>query len=273
MSKVKFLLGKSSNLPKSGRRGAFYLTNDTNSFYFCDGGGPPKLVGTTYSLEKSDNTITLKGGDGSKSEIILNLDHSSPTSKFGLGTTNNYGHVKISNENCSTMTHSNGVVAGVCHTHNYAGSSSEGGPAISANQLSSDVTIGSYNHPVYFNKGKPFQVSFYLSTSVESVQEIEGSIGYPPSTIEGYPSSILSNYMIYLPEGVVPIKLNSVIVEPLRGYIKVNSSSFGFSAAGPYAGRWHALINGYCSVVANDNHSYDYDCKCTVKFKGSFLRI
>lgn len=39
------------------------------------------------------------------------------------------------------------------HTHSYAGSASVGGPATSAEKLT--TSVGDVNHPVYFKDGKP----------------------------------------------------------------------------------------------------------------------
>lgn len=45
------------------------------------------------------------------------ISHASSAATYGIGTTSNYGHVKISNGDVDTVSHSNGLVAGMDHTH------------------------------------------------------------------------------------------------------------------------------------------------------------
>lgn len=51
------------------------------------------------------------------------------------------------------------------HTHNYAGSSSAGGSAISAVKLDT-ATAGSIIQPVYFSEGKPVAIAHYLAANI-----------------------------------------------------------------------------------------------------------
>ena len=44
-------------------------------------------------------------------------NHASSASTYGLGTTSNYGHVKISNGDVATVSSANGLVAGMDHSH------------------------------------------------------------------------------------------------------------------------------------------------------------
>lgn len=57
--------------------------------------------------------------------------------------------------------------ANVSHTHNYAGSDSVGGSALSAAKLDTDVA-GSAIQPVYFSDGKPVATTYTLEASVPS---------------------------------------------------------------------------------------------------------
>lgn len=52
------------------------------------------------------------------------------------------------------------------HTHNYAGSSSPGGAATSADKINTDA--GSATHPVYFSNGVPVETTYTLEKSVPS---------------------------------------------------------------------------------------------------------
>lgn len=45
------------------------------------------------------------------------ISHASSAATYGIGTTSNYGHVKISNGDIDTVSHSNGLVAGMDHIH------------------------------------------------------------------------------------------------------------------------------------------------------------
>ncbi len=56
--------------------------------------------------------------------------------------------------------------ANTSHTHNYAGSSSAGGAATSANKLNTDA--GSATNPVYFANGVPVKTTYTLGKSVPS---------------------------------------------------------------------------------------------------------
>ena len=56
--------------------------------------------------------------------------------------------------------------SGTGHTHNYAGSSSVGGAATSANKLNTNA--GSTTKPVYFSDGKPVACTYTLGASVPS---------------------------------------------------------------------------------------------------------
>ena len=59
-----------------------------------------------------------------------------------------------------------GSKANSSHTHNYAGSSSAGGAATSANKLNTDA--GSATNPVYFANGIPVKTTYTLGASVPS---------------------------------------------------------------------------------------------------------
>ena len=56
--------------------------------------------------------------------------------------------------------------AAASHTHNYAGASSAGGAATSANKLNTDA--GSATNPVYFSNGIPVKTTYTLGKSVPS---------------------------------------------------------------------------------------------------------
>lgn len=96
----------------------------------------PTNTNTTYTLTKSGATITLKGSDGSETSVTdSNTTYS--LSSFGITATAselNYMDGVTSN----VQTQLNGK-ASTTHSHNYAGSSSAGGAANSANKLNGTV--------------------------------------------------------------------------------------------------------------------------------------
>ena len=65
-------------------------------------------------------------------------NHASTATTYGVATTSKYGHVKISNGDVNTVTSSNGVAAGMDHSHsNYV----QTGRAINGYTLTSDITL------------------------------------------------------------------------------------------------------------------------------------
>ena len=66
----------------------------------------------------------------------------------------------------SGHTHTKSQITDFSHTHNYAGSSSAGGAATSANKLNTDK--GSATQPVYFSGGVPVACTYTLGKSVPS---------------------------------------------------------------------------------------------------------
>jgi hypothetical protein len=97
--------------------------------------------------------------------------HATSTTTYGVATENNYGHVKISNGDVSTVASADGVAAGMDHTHgNYSTTShTHNVSAITGGTLSSDrlpsipisklptgtdnntVALGGHSHDKYFS--------------------------------------------------------------------------------------------------------------------------
>ena len=86
------------------------------------------------------------------------------------------GKVAVSAVTSTELDYLDGVTANVqtqlnskansSHTHNYAGSSSAGGAATSANKLNTDA--GSATQPVYFDNGVPVATTYALNKTVPS---------------------------------------------------------------------------------------------------------
>ena len=111
----------------------------------------PTNTNTTYTLTKSGSTITLTGSDGSKTSVTdSNTTYS--LSSFGItataaelnkldGVTATAAEINyLDGVTSSIQTQLNGKAAS-SHTHNYAGSSSAGGAATSANKVNTNLII------------------------------------------------------------------------------------------------------------------------------------
>lgn len=119
------------------------------------------LTDTTYSAEVNSG-ISLSGTTFSNSGVR----------KIETGSTN--GTIKVNTGGTSTEVSVKGLgsaaytassaYAAASHTHSYAGSSSAGGAATSANKLNTNA--GSSTQPVYFTNGVPTVCSYTLGKSV-----------------------------------------------------------------------------------------------------------
>lgn len=123
-----------------------------NRYFRSDGvWAVPPNTNTTYTLTKSGSTITLTGSDGSKTSVAdSNTTYS--LSSFGITATAaelNY----MDGVTSKVQTQLNGK-ASTGHTHNYAGSSSAGGAATSANKINAtqltNQNLNSYHAGVNF---------------------------------------------------------------------------------------------------------------------------
>ena len=89
---------------------------------------------------------------------------------------NSSGKVAVSDITSTELSYLDGVTSNIQtqldgksasgHTHNYAGSSSAGGAATSANKINTDA--GSATNPVYFSNGIPVKTTYTLGKSVPS---------------------------------------------------------------------------------------------------------
>lgn len=78
--------------------------------------------------------------------------------------------------------------ADVGHTHNYAGSSSAGGAATSANKLNTNA--GSGTQPVYFANGIPVACTSYANASVKYATSAGSAGSVAWSNVSGKPTSM-----------------------------------------------------------------------------------
>lgn len=116
---------------------------------------------------------TVNGKQSAVTGGASTITSSNLTSNRAL-VSNGSGKVAISDITSTELGYLDGVTANVqtqlnakaasSHTHNYAGSSSAGGAATSANKLNTDA--GSVTQPVYFKDGVPVSTSHTLNADV-----------------------------------------------------------------------------------------------------------
>ena len=112
---------------KSHTHSQYSGTGHTHSAY--------ATTGTVTALET--RVTTVENGKAPN-------NHASSANTYGLGTTANYGHVKISNGDVNTVAHADGLVAGMDHTHgNYSTTSHTHGKITLSGDVTGSATIGS----------------------------------------------------------------------------------------------------------------------------------
>ena len=117
------------------------------------------LTDTTYS---AGTGISLSGTTFSNSGVrSVEAGSTNGTIKVDTGGTST--EVGVKGLGSAAYTNSSAYAA-ASHTHNYAGSSSAGGAATSANKLNTNA--GSGTQPVYFSNGVPVACSYSLNKSV-----------------------------------------------------------------------------------------------------------
>ena len=101
-----------------------YAPNSHEHYLITSAGHELKIDGATGELDF--NGVRLNSDELTDIINLINHNHdssyaakshASSQATYGAGTTTYYGHVKISNEDASTTPHTNGIVAGMDHTH------------------------------------------------------------------------------------------------------------------------------------------------------------
>ena len=141
-----------------------------------------KNNGTWKSWRKVFYADDTYGGTLTKSQVTTALGYTPPTSDTNYyhttGSWNGLTYTATANGGAGALAFtlptgtSATTVAVGNHTHKYAGSSSAGGAATSANKLNTDA--GSATNPVYFSGGVPVACSYNLSTSSVSGEIASG---------------------------------------------------------------------------------------------------
>ena len=86
-------------------------------------GGIKVGTGLSVSSEKlsvsygTSASTACVGNDSRLSDTRTPKAHATNATTYGVGTTSNYGHVKIQNGDLHTKSHTDGVAAGLAHTH------------------------------------------------------------------------------------------------------------------------------------------------------------
>ena len=147
-----------------------------------------KFTDTTYSAASSSDAGLMIPDDKTKldnlAKVALSGSYNDLTNKpqipsaythpnsgvtagtYRSVTVNAQGHVTGGTNPTTLAGYGITDAAAKSHTHNYAGSSSAGGAATSANKLNSDA--GSATQPVYFKDGVPVKTTYTLGKSVPS---------------------------------------------------------------------------------------------------------
>ena len=180
-----------------------------HKLYIGNSSGGVTLLNPTYSLSSFGVTATaaelnrldgitattaeLNYTDGVTSNIQTQLNgkaassHTHPVSQVtGLTASralisDGSGHPAVSGVTSTELGYLDGVTSSIqtqlngkaasSHTHNYAGSSSAGGAANSANKLNTNA--GSSTQPVYFSGGKPVAATDYSNAYVRALKIVD----------------------------------------------------------------------------------------------------
>ena len=132
------------------------------------------ITSGTLSSDRLPTVPIAKGGTGATTadDALTNLGITATATEInkldGLTATTaelNYvdgvtSNIQTQLDSKASSTHTHSDYAAASHTHNYAGSSSAGGAATSAEKLGSD-TLGSVTTPIYLSSGTATQCSSY----------------------------------------------------------------------------------------------------------------
>lgn len=111
-------------------------------------------VGHTHTSADISDSISAKSGVTSTATGLVQgkavydyappKSHASSSTTYGVATTANYGHVKISNGDVATVTNANGLAAGMDHTHsNYSTTGHTHGTITLSGDVTGSASIGS----------------------------------------------------------------------------------------------------------------------------------
>ena len=149
--------------------------------------------------------------------------------------------------NVSTLQSALDGKAATGHTHNYAGSSSAGGAATSANKLNTNA--GSATQPVYFSNGIPVATTYTLGKSVPSDAKFTDTTysvattsanGLMSSTDKKRVDSISGTYSLGSFASKTVADLQSALDTWLNSYVNIANSSASFQASQDWVTAWNS---------------------------------
>lgn len=132
------------------------ITPSNNAFGYVSG-----QTKAAWNFQQTDGTLISQYYNSSwQTEIFMDYRTGQMSTRGKNNGTWQSWRIQLDSGNWSTY------CAAASHTHNYAGSSSAGGAATSANKLNTDD--GSATQPVYFSNGIPVATTYALNKTVPS---------------------------------------------------------------------------------------------------------
>lgn len=229
--------------------------------------------GDVLSTPRQTQLMYVKNVDGGQVlEIIGDFTiyapklHASSSTAYGVGSTNNYGHVKISNGDVNSVSHSDGLVAGMDHTHgNYApkshatnattygvGSSSYYGhvKTISGNLSTITSHTNGYAAAAYHKHGE-YATSGHEHNYMGRVFDFTSSTIIPQTTASGRNTSI--EIQIGDSQSVDDFRVGDIFVIPITSDMTISGSYI------PTSGAYYVLDKFIVTTPSTQNRTFTFN--------------
>lgn len=145
--------------------------------------------------------------------------------------------------------------AAASHTHNYAGSSSAGGAATSANKINTNA--GSATQPVYFANGIPVKTTYTLGASVPSGAKFTDTVYTHPS----YTAKSSGLYKVTV-DGTGHVSATTTVAKSDITALGIPAQDTTYSAAGSSLGLVKSggdvSISGGVITVNDNSHNHTF---------------
>ncbi|MBR6516414.1 MAG: hypothetical protein IKT40_06115 [Bacilli bacterium] len=175
MGLFKINKGDASNLPSTIREGYAYVTQDEADFYIDISNTERIRIGDIIKVANESDLPLLTAVENHKWYYVKESGELKTYQDGGWFTINSLEALDIA-VSAEVINYLSGAKSNIQeqidkksdegHTHKYAGSSTAGGAANSANKLNTDA--GSATQPVYFADGVPVKTTYTLGASVPS---------------------------------------------------------------------------------------------------------
>lgn len=175
MGLFKINKGDASNLPSTIREGYAYVTQDEADFYIDISDTERIRIGDIIKVNSESELPLLTAVENNKWYYVKESGELKTYQDGGWFVINSLEALDIS-VSADVINYLSGAKSNIQnqldnksntdHTHKYAGSSTAGGAANSANKLNTDA--GSATQPVYFENGIPVKTTYTLEKSVPS---------------------------------------------------------------------------------------------------------